>query len=352
MDRPLYGFITMGDTRLRNVKVKVKHALMRLQGILYPDAYFIPDWLGGRVKFIPLGKKVKPKRYARIFSELHAGAGQLEYPLTLMERDPQKMILLMGPPEIFKSYASPEAWKLVRRLLQETGQVWAYCQQTADFANELAGGEVATVIPWPFDYETTRRLGLQDRRPAVPHSIKVLIGVPLRFVGIAANAPAFLEDCLAGALETLPPTDRKRFHFFGMVYTKDDALAWRQSGFGRKIDVTLEPKKFYIPFLRFLGDCDAVITLPRFTVLGRIAFLAAALGKPGIFTANVDLHRRLYPHSLVASSTASELKESVRDLLTELAGDQMAARFLPDAAAARDVGNFAHNRTVMQRLLH
>jgi len=350
--KPAYAFITMGDTRWRNLKARAKYTLMRLQRVVYPDAYFIPAWLGGRVKFIPLGKRTNPDRYARLFSELHAGIRQLEHPLALMERDPWKMILIIGPPEIFKSYASPEAWELARRLLQEAGQVWAYCQQAADFANELAGGAVARVIPWPFDYETTHRIGFGSPGSNDRRLIKVLIGVPLQFVGIAANEPAFLEDCLAAALTALPIGDRERFQFFGMVYTKDDALAWRQSGFGKKIGVTLEPKKLYTTFLRFVGDCDAVITLPRFSVLGRIAFVAAALDKPGIFTANVELHRRLYPHSLVASSIDPSLKESVRDLLSGLACGQPPARFLPDAAAAREVGDLTNNGALLRRLLN
>ena len=353
LKRPSLGacaFITMGDTPWRHLLVRAKYHLMRWQGLVYPDTYFLPVWLGARkVDFLALGQRIDVRRYDYIFTELHAGVGQLKYPVDLMEMAPGKMVVLPGPPEVFWSYANEEAHRLARQLLRGAGQVWAYSPETAAFADELAKTKVARVIPWSFDYAATRRLGRTGT--GKKEAIRILLGVPLRFQGIAANDPHFLEDCVAAALARLSSAARQRFQFVGMVYTREDEKAWRQSGFGKKIGVTLEPKKFYPRFLSFLGSCDAVLTLPRFRVLGRIAFLAAALGRPGIFTDNVALHRYLYPHSLVTSFADETLRELVTELLFGLLQEEPLTRFLPDEQAARQVGDSERNaRILTQRL--
>jgi hypothetical protein len=336
------AYITMGDTPWRHHLVRAKYTLMRWQRLVYPDAYFIPVWLGARkVDFLAPGQKIGVSRYDYIFTELHAGVGQLQYPLDLMASDPGKMVVITGPPEVFQAYANAEAHRLACRLLRGAGQVWAYSPETAAFANELAEAAVARVIPWSFDYAVSRRLG--EKGAGTQPKIRVLLGVPLRFQGIAQNDPHFLEDCVADALDHMPPADRQRFQFFGMVYTREDEQAWRHSNFGKQFGAVLAPKRFYPRFLRFLGSCDAVLTLPRFGVLGRIAFLAAALGKLGIFTSNVELHRRLYPGSLVEHAADENLRSLVRALLLGVAGQGSVARFLPDNEAARKIGDFAAN---------
>ncbi len=344
------AFITMGDTPWRHLLVRAKYALMRWQGLVYPDAYFIPVWLGAEhVDFLALGQKIDVRRHDYLFTELHAGVGQLKYPLNLMEKAPPKMVVITGPPEVFQAYANQEAQGLARQLLRGAGQVWAYSPKTAAFADELAGAQVARVIPWSFDYAATRSLGQTVSAAGGP--VRVLLGVPLRFEGIAANEPHFLENCVAQALSLMSSSERARFQFFGMVYTRADAQAWRQSGFGRQIGAVLTPKRLYTRFLRFLGSCDAVLTLPRFSVLGRIAFLAAALAKPGIFTSNVELHRRLYPGSLVQDSTDENLPGLVTNLLLGLAGRGPLENFRPDIAAAREIGDFAANAARLRQSL-
>jgi hypothetical protein len=352
MTIPASAFITMGDTPWRHLLVRAKYTLMRWQGQVYPDAAFIPVWLGaGKADFLALGQKVEVRRYSHIFTELHAGVNQLQYPVDLMEIDPRKMVVITGPPEVFLAYASKEAHHLARKLLLGAGQVWAYSPESASFANELAGGEVARVIPWPFDYEATRRLG-RPRKPSPSQGpIRVVLGVPLRFTGIAANDPHLLENWVAEALAGMALAERRRFQFFGMVYTRDDKRAWEKSGFGRQIGVVMAPKRIFSRFLRFLGSCDAVLTLPRFSVLGRIAFLAAALGKPGIFTSNVELHRRLYPGSLVENSAAETLGGLVRKLLLGLVGQDSLEQFRPHDSAAREIGDFAGNASKLREIL-
>lgn len=342
----------MGDTPWRHLLVRAKYTLMRWQGQVYPDAAFIPVWLGAsKVDFLALGQKIDLGRYSHIFTELHAGVNQLQYPVSLMRKDPGKMLVITGPPEVFQAYANEEAHCLARELLQGAGQVWAYSPETATFADELAGKEVARVIPWPFDYEATRRLGRPGPPPPPQGPIRVLLGVPLRFTGIAANEPHLLAGWVAEALAGMTAAQRRRFQFFGMVYTREDQAAWEKTGFGREIGAVLARKRIFSRFLRFLGSCDAVLTLPRFSVLGRIAFLAAALGKPGIFTDNVELHRRLYPGSLAKSSADEALRPLVQELLRGLMGQDSLEQFRPDDAAAREIGDFAGNASRLRQLL-
>ena len=171
---PAAAFITMGDTPWRHLLVRAKHTLMRWQGLVYPDAAFLPVWLGaGKVDFLALGQKIDPKKYTYIFTELHAGVSQLRYPLNVAAEDPGKLVVITGPPEVFRAYANEEATRLARQLLQTAGQVWAYSPATANFADELAGAEVARVIPWSFDYATTRRLGLDRPANAAAGKIRV-----------------------------------------------------------------------------------------------------------------------------------------------------------------------------------
>jgi hypothetical protein len=350
MVRNLYcGFVTGWGNSWRNLMIRAKYALMRWQKVFYPDVYCLPPWIGGRCDFIATGKRIDIDRYDFIFAELNAGVGQLQYLVDLVEARPDKIVIILTPQEIFESYAEAAARGLAIRLLMKAGQVWAYSPELANFANRYAQHEVARVIPWPFDYARTRHLGHSRSNPQ--GEIRILMGVPLRFVGIAENAPSFLEDCLAEALAAMPPSERVRYKFYGMVYTKEDQVAWQRESFGRKIGAVLQPRKSYVKFLRFVGNCQAVITLPRFGVLGRITFIAAALGKPGIFTDNIALSRRLYPDSLVSSPMDKKLQDLTSDLLHGLADLGPLEHFLPDIAATKEVGNFAGNAARVRAML-
>jgi hypothetical protein len=343
--------VTGHESYWRTLKIGAKYRLMKLQRLVYPDVFCIPWWLGAKCDFLRTGASLELDKYDFVFAELNSGVGQLEYLKDLIQSASSKMIILPGPSEIFESYADAESRSLASFILRESGQVWAFSQEVAHFADKYARKEVAKVIPWPFDYDATRQLA-QDSRASPDDKIKILVGVPLRFTGIAANEPRFLEDCLAEALSVIPEPDRQRFKFYGMVYTKDDERAWRQTQFGRRIGIVLELKKTYTKFLKFVSGCDAVVTLPKFGVLGRIAFIAAALDKPGIFTKNSELHRRLYSGSLVTNSTDAGLENLIGELLSGLAGSQPLDRFFPDVTAAKDAGDFLGNADKLRALLH
>ena len=107
--------------------------------------------------------------------------------------------------------------------------------------------------------------------------------------------------------------------------------------------MTLEPRRRFPSFLRFLASCDGVVNLTASHVLGRITFLAAALDKPGVFTSNAELNTRLYPGSTVPLLAPAALRDALTGLLAGLVRRELPARFMPDSAATRTTGDFSAN---------
>src|SRR6185436_7082470 len=79
------------------------------------------------------------------------------------------------------------------------------------------------------------------------------------------------------------------------------------------------------------------------SVLGRITFLAAALDKPGLFTANSEINTRLYPGSVVPLLAPAPLRDALTALLRGLVEGNVPARFMPDSTATRAAGDFSAN---------
>ncbi len=345
------GFVTGLDGHCRNLMLRTKYHIMRLRRITYPDVYSIPPWLGWRCQFLGNGGRVPPGRYDLIFSELNGSVSQLQYLADLVDAHRDKVVVLPGPAEIFLSNANDIGRGMARHILREAGHVLAYSPQVRSFADGLAEADVAKVVPWPFDYRSIRRIG-----PATPgrsrRKIRVLIGIPLRFHGLANNRPELLERCLADAMKELSAAERGRFSFHGFVYTREDRQRWKSTGFGRALDAILERSKSYKGFVRFVAGCDAVINLSAVSVLGRNTFISAALGKPGIFSDNVDLNKRLYPGALVRHSADEALRTKVHDLLHGLLRGAPDRKFLPDEGAVRSIGDYSRNAAVVRTLLH
>jgi hypothetical protein len=323
---------------------------MRLQHIVYPDVYCIPLWLGASCHYLANGTRVPRNKYDFIFSELNGSVGELQYLADVIDAHRERVIVLPGPPEVFLANANEAAQRLARDILRTTRHVLAYSNHVASFADSLAEAHVAKTIPWPFDYASTLHFVKQRKASSEDH-IHILMGAPLRFKGIAENAPDLLEECIAQALAEMPESKRMRFKFHGFVYTNEDKAIWHKTQFGRRIGAVLEPKRSYTSFLRFVGKCDAVLQLSRFGILGRLTFVAGALGKPGIFSTNVELNKRLYPFGQVNDPYDKALRGNVRELLHGLVRGNGDARFLPDDDAARSVGDYYENAAKVRELL-
>src|SRR5208282_2619547 len=185
------------------------------------------------------------------------------------------------------------------------------------FCDGLIGHERATIIPWPYDLATTQKLGRDSVRNSGRH--KILMQAPMSFHNIAQNHPFVLKGVMLDVWQELPSALREKLTFHTFVYNSIDLERYKSSEFAQGLPFVLEGKRGYRSFVRFVGECDGVINLTAGSILGRITFLAAALGRPGIFSANSPLNARLYPGSGVAMFDTVRLRELVGAMLRGLA---------------------------------
>lgn len=342
------GFVAGKDSFWRHHLLAAKQEFHRLKGTVLPDVYGLPFFLGARCTFIRSGEPVAPSAFDLIFSELNGSDQQLEYLDALIAAKSPRVAVIPGPPEIISSRLTDHKLQLVRRILLNARFVLAYSETVASFCDELIGQSRCHVIPWPFDYDAMRRMA--GPAPAAGANLRIMLNVPLRFDGWARNYPLLLKAALRDALDALPPEQRARFAFSTFVYEEDDREAFAATGFADGLNVTLEPRRSFAGFVRFIGACDAVVNLTATTVLGRVTFFAAALDKPGVFTSNADLNRRLYPGSTVSLLSPAALRDALTGLLAGLSRGDVPARFRPDVAAARSAGDFTANAQAFARI--
>lgn len=344
------GFVTGIESLWRHHLVAVKQGVHHLSGGLTPDVYSLPSFLGESKTFIRTGKSINRGAFDLIFSELNAGDGQLGYLESLVAAQPPPVAILPGPPEILIRRLTNERLRAVRRILSDAHRVLVYAPELARFYDGLMGQTRARVVPWPFDYDAVRKVG---GPPAVrpDRSIHVVLNVPLRFSGVGQNYPFVLKAALLDAIAPLPAADRERLHFHSFVYEDTDREYFTASRFADDLPLTLEARRPYGPFVRFLASCDAVVNLTASSVLGRVTFLAAALGKPGLFSANAHLNAELYPSATVPLLQPELLRDALGRLMRGLVDGQAPPAFMPDEAAARRVGDFAANAAIFRRLV-
>lgn len=134
------------------------------------------------------------------------------------------------------------------------------------------------------------------------------------------------------------------------MYDSVDVEKYELTEFAAGLPFVLEGKMGYRAFVRFLAGCDGVINLTSGSVLGRITFLAAAVGRPGIFSDNSELNVRLYPRLTVAMFDTVRLRELIELMLGGLGGTAD-LRLMPAAEVAEHVGNFAANRRQLREIV-
>lgn len=338
------GFVTGIESLWQHQLVAVKQGLHTLSGGPTPDVYAFPRFLGTQSRFIRSGQTIDRAAFDLVFSELDAGDDQLAYLASLVATQPPPVVVLPGPPEILIPRLTHERLRLVRRILDDAYRVLVYSPALADFYDGLTGRARARVVPWPFDYLAVRALA---DTPVERHDgsgeIHVVVNVPLRFVGLTQNYPFVLKAALADALASLAPADRDRLRFHTFVYDAEDRDAFHRSGFADGLPIVLEARRPYGAFVRFLDRCDAIVNLTTSSVVGRITFLAGALGKPGLFSTNAPLNAALYPSATIPLLRPAALREALIGLLRGLAADNVPAAFLPDETAVRRVGDFGAN---------
>jgi len=322
-------------------RLTAKYMKMRLEGAAYPDVFCLPFFFADHFDFLMLGEPVTAGRYDLILSELQGSDAQLEYLESLVAAG-HPVAVVPGPPEILARDLTQPKLSLVKQILSSAPHVWAYSQAIGGACDGLIGKKRATLIPWPFDYANVHRLSQAREKGA---GIKVLLQVPVRFCGLTQNFPFFLKGVLADVWQSLPRSAQSRLSFHTFVYTPEDREAFSSSGFADGLPVILEEKRNYMAFVRLVAQCAAVVNLTAGSILGRVTFLAAALGKPGIFSDNCELNSALYPGSVVALLDIQPLRELLTELLRGLTEDNYAcSRLLPCQRSATEIGDFAANR--------
>jgi hypothetical protein len=177
----------------------------------------------------------------------------------------------------------------------------------------------------------------------------------MSFHDLVQNHPFVLKSVLLDVWQELPEALREKITFHAFIYNPTDVEKYKSSEFAKGFPFVLEGKRGYRSFVRFVGECDGVINLTVGNILGRITFLAAALGRPGIFSNNSQLNARLYPGSGVAMFDTVRLRDLVGAMLQGLANGGLSnanidERLLPSASAAAEIGDFQANEARLREI--
>ena len=342
------AFVSHQSRWWRKQRLAAKYLKMRLEGVIYPDVYCLAFMLADRFDFLLENEKVGHGKYDLILAELGASEGQLRYLEALVEAGNPPVAVIPGPPAILSRELTEVKLGRVLRILRGARHVWAYSRELKSFCDGLAGGERAVVIPWPYDFAATRKLasGAGFGRTVRRHNgekRRILVQVPMIFRGVTQNHPFVLKGVLSDVWRGLPEGTRERISFHTFVYDAGDAEAYKASEFALGLPFRLEKKMGYRVFLRFLAGCEGVINLTSGSILGRITYLAGALGRPGIFSDNCEVNARLYPGSTVGMFDTARMRQLAGDLLRG-AGSAGYPGLLPSEGAAAELGDFAENR--------
>ena len=355
--QPRIAFVTGERRWLRKQRLVAKYAKMRLEGIIYPDVYCLALMLADKFDFLLEGEKFPAGKYDLIMAELQASESQLGYLQSLIEAGTAPVAVVAGPPAILSRELTDAKLRAVKRILRASRYLWAYSPELKTFCDGLIGQERAALIPWPYDFEATRKLSARrrDTNPsassgqALGH--RILVQVPMAFHDVVQNHPFVLKAVLQDVWQELPRESRERITFHTVIYNEADRARYHASHFADGLPFVLEGKRGYRAFVRFLAGCDGVINLTAGSILGRITFLAAALGRPGIFSDNSRLNATLYPNSCVAMFDTVRLRELVRAMLVGIVNGAPDGRLLPSEGAARGVGNYEANCARLRDLL-
>lgn len=339
-----------GHSRLwRKQRLVAKYFKMRLEGVIYPDVYCLALMLSDKFDFLLEDEKIPSSKYDLVLAELQSSETQLRYLEALVDAGDPPVAVIPGPPAILSRDLTDQKLRRVKRILSAARYVWAYAPELKTFCDGLIGRERATVIPWPYDLAATQKLRQSTERK--PGARKILLQVPLSFHDIVQNHPFLLKSILLDLWPELPAALRDHLTLHTFVYNSTDVERYKSSGFADGLPMVLEGKRGYRSFVRFMAECDGVINLTAGSILGRVTFLAAALGRPGIFSDNSQLNQRLYPGSTVAMFDTVRLRELLRAMLLGLATGTADQRLLPSAVAAADIGDFAANQARLCQIL-
>jgi hypothetical protein len=343
------AFVSGQSQWWRKQRLAAKYLKMRLEGVIYPDVYCLPLMLSESFDFLLEGERVPLGKYDIILAELPGWESQLLYLESLVVDGNVSVAVIPGPPAILSRELTDAKLRKVKCILGGARHVWAYSPELKTFCDGMIGRERAVVIPWPYDCAGTQKLASGARRELGRH--KILVQAPMSFHDIVQNNPFVLKSVLLDVWRELPEAVREKISFHTFTYNSTDTEKYKSSDFAKGLPFVREGKLGYRAFVRFLAGCDGVINLTAGSILGRITFLAAALGRSGIFSDNSALNLRLYPGSTVAMFDTVRLRELVGAMLHGLANGVTDERLMPSAVVAAEVGDFASNQARLREIV-
>ncbi len=345
------GFLTGTSSRRRLLALSYKYALMRLRGVVYPDVYCVPLAFSQDVSFIRDGASLAGGTYDLVLSELNGSETQLQMLWDAIAKGPAPVIVFPGPPTILMESLrnDPGGRKraLVGAIIREADALWVYADEVGRELTSTFGAARVMTIPWIFDVMATRRLAA-GARSASKGKKRILLNAPLRFRGYTRN-----DAVLAATAEVwnqLPPDLRARVELHSFVYDRADRQALHDSPVARDLQIVLAGRRSYGAFVRFVAGCDAVVNVTVGAVLGRVTFIAAATGRPGLWSANAELNRRLYPGACVSIAEPAALTASFEQLILGVGNDRVAARFRPAEGEVLQVGDAPANTQRLRQM--
>lgn len=347
------AFVSHQSRWWRKQRLAAKYLKMRLEGVIYPDVYCLALMLADRFDFLLEDEKVPPGKYDLILTELGASESQLRYVESLVVAGDPPVAVIPGPPAILSRELTDAKLRMVKRILLGARHVWAYSPELKTFCDGMIGRERAVAIPWPYDLAATQRLASRafGTGRTIAGRYRILVQAPMSFHDVVQNHPFVLKGILLDVWQELPAAVREKISFHTFTYNAIDVERYKSSEFAKGLPFVLEGKLGYRAFLRFVGGCDGVINLTVGNILGRITFLAAALGRAGIFSDNSKLNRRLYSGSTVAIFDTVRLRDLVVAMLRGVVEGKVDERLMPSPAVAAELGDFAANQARLREIV-
>lgn len=323
---------------------------MKSKGLIYPDVFCIPYFVSDSYKIIGIGDRFSGNDYDLIFSELYAHEIQLQYLNDIIKKYPGRMILIPGPPYVLKDKTSANGFRIMKEILLGSKIVLAYSDYIKEYYLNIAPGSNIQIFNWPFDQYTIDAI-VKNREPVNKDNFNIIINTPLRFNDEDSPDPLLLKEILIEVLASLDTrlTDKIKFHTF--AYSSQDKSRFISEKYDRNFPVTLQKKKTFPGFVKFLFDSDAVINFTKKGILGRITLLSASLNKPGIFSDNSDINNSLYPFSTFGIADYSGIKKNISELLDGIIQKSIPLKYYPDNNYIKEYGDFRLSSGYFNKLI-
>lgn len=233
--------------------------------------------------------------------------------LDVLNRCPLSTVVFPGPIDKFWQELDIDDLPAHLEALRQTMAVGAMLRDTIGFYQALAPWAHVFHMPVPLDLEFFSRFHIDDaeRDPNL-----VLLTAPTRFTGRSSELPISTFAAF-GALRRIRPGTRGLCFTYSAEEHRSADRVIRALGLEDAVLV----QSFQRPMHRYLTTirrCAAGLFLPRASIQGRTAMIAAAIGLPMVVSDEIETHRHLFEATAIRWTDAEQ-------------GARLCARILDDA---------------------